>query len=137
MENLVVFSDCKNREASNSASAVRRACPNLRTLASTSALIVSERDLVGGGVGSILGVAEGITVGISDGSGNGMAVAVGLAVGAGEGTPGSAMVGRGAGVTSPPQAATSTARRARKNPGLANLIQARCVVRPRFNYTPM
>ena len=123
VENLVVFSDCKNREASSSASAVRRACPNWPTLASTSALIVSEGDVVGGEGGSIVGVAEGIPVGISGGSGIGMAVAVGLAVGASAGTPGSAMVGWGAGVTSPPQAATSTARRARKTPGGAHLIK--------------
>ncbi len=77
-EKLLVFSDCKNREASNSASAVPRACPNWRKVADTSALIASVGIIVGGGVGSAVGIAVGMTVG----SGIGVAVAVGLSVGA-------------------------------------------------------
>ena len=122
LEKLFVFSDCRNKEASNSESPVLRACPNWRTAASTSALIATVGSVVGDAVATIVGIGVGITVGIAVGSGIaisvavGSGVAVGLAVGATVGIAVGARVANGAGVTSSPQAATETTRRARKPP---------------------
>ncbi len=139
VEKLFVFSDCKNREASNSVSAVPRACPNWRTVAFTSALIASVGSVVGGGVGSAVGIAVGIAVG----SGIDLAVAVGavVAVGLGEGaiagTAVGSRVGRGVAVASSLQAANSTAIRARRAPSVASLTRlAVWAMAPRFNYRP-
>ncbi len=139
VEKLFVFSDCKNKEASNSASAVLRACPNWRTVAFTSALIASVGSVVGGGVGSAVGIAVGIAVG----SGIDMAVAVdavvavGLRVGAIAGTAVGTRVGRGVAVASSPQAANSTAIRAGRAPSVASLTRlAVWAMATRFNYRP-